>query len=249
MTFIYSFSEAFNLLLDRKRTVVVLLVISNGWILLKPPTGIDDLSSVLFLVYFIVLLLTIYYGFLIDYGLMRSIALGDEEELSLGKYIDLGKKIFWRAIGLGIITVSIMFFVAIILYFLIRLFTSLEMKKLVQLTINISSIVFMRLWIFAPALLVSRDGGVWDAFESVGRVSYGSAKHIFFLYAGYQVFYIFYRDSGAFLEANVSYPVMVLAYIIHMLIFVEAIRIVTSRGLDKKKPVYEAGGKPRLSLP
>ena len=71
MTFIYNFAEAFKILLDRKRTVAALLVISHGWVLLTI-SGLIESTSVMFLLYFIVLLLTIYYGMLLSYGLMRS---------------------------------------------------------------------------------------------------------------------------------------------------------------------------------
>jgi hypothetical protein len=249
MTLIYSFSEAIKTLLTRKRTIAILIVLNVG---LSSIPGLSDPSNKFVLVYFAGLLLSIYYEILIRYGLMRSIAEGDEEELSLGKYIEKGKKLFWRVVGLGLIVYAIIMLFVLIPSVFILYFKYKELHDPAMwgyTAASLSSIVFMRLYIFAPALLACRNESVSDAFRSVRKIRYGSAKHIFYLFTAFNVFNIFFRASVASKEFYYTYPFNIAISLAQIIIFIEAMRVIKAAGIDKRVAVYEAGNKSRLTLP
>jgi len=239
MIFAYSFAESINLLLNRKRTVAVLFALGVGLHFISDVLGIDNPSHKFWLVHVISLPVSIYYVLVIDYGLRRSIALDEQDELPLRKYVETGRKFLWRLIGLGLIIFAVSIPFAIIPFIFLKVFASLESDTSVRIAMYISCIFIMRLWIFGSAFLVCRNRTVGDAYDSVSRISYGSAKHIFYLFVGMQTLNIFSYLSGTSKEIYFSYSLMSIVWLANLLLSVEAIRVIKAKGLDKAGIIQE----------
>lgn len=182
---------------------------------------------------------------ILSYGFLRSICYEPFHKHQPADLLKIGKSFFWRMVGYGIFTGTLVIILLLpILLIANGLFGGDETRTseyIFPVAVFIVALILVKPIIFIPALIISRNAGIWESFKSLKEFDIKPAKPVVLLFvvqmllACLSAILPVSREADITLFYTVTVSLTVIGQLFRLMVAVGAIRFVLSldgRSLD-----------------